>query len=603
MELEFSVDPLFKKASADFDEGGAKGLLLNHLAIDGEGRIVFDSSDDAQDDSRKGIEDTATDVEEDRNEEPAVEVSSIEAEQQQDCEIDITALGTKYFPDLTSLDEQKICPSLETFELDDANGTLDLPFRKAPPEEWKSPEKGKQQDGNASPEGFIDEDNAIGFDDDDNPLDGFDLPPDTGFGEGGEAWAREAVLEPQKRVKTLPGMDDGESEDAVKGEIGSYDPDSNQFGVTLSKGKGDEQENILSYFDEALKKQWAGPEHWKIKRIKDNAKDEAPKPKRKEKEPFEIDFSAPMTQAMADMLYTPATSASAISLPRAQWKSKTRNLLPDDKHFNSSQLLRLFLKPKARLGARKPVTGSQSRPLHQGTGPEDVDEAYWAGNQDPAGAEEAPVPQGDYDANFFQDDGLGQPGGGMDEDEDDIFADAREMFSPPIESVDGAPPPMGDMLDGNQEATFGAQLVAQSRRVRPEYVQYARVAKKVDVRRLKEEMWRGTGYEEVRNRGLANIVFTMLNFVQPLPLQTPSKPTAVPVKHAEDGSLKFTDLMNNLQGVYPKQAMADLSTSYCFICILHLANEKGLMLNNEENFTDLGIRRDLTFDSATAAEG
>jgi condensin complex subunit 2 len=49
MELEFSVDPLFKKASADFDEGGAKGLLLNHLAIDGKGRIVFDSSDDAND--------------------------------------------------------------------------------------------------------------------------------------------------------------------------------------------------------------------------------------------------------------------------------------------------------------------------------------------------------------------------------------------------------------------------------------------------------------------------------------------------------------------------------------------------------------------------
>ncbi|KAF4333214.1 condensin complex subunit 2, partial [Fusarium beomiforme] len=48
-ELEFAVDPLFKKASADFDEGGAKGLLLNHLMIDSQGRIVFDSSDDTGD--------------------------------------------------------------------------------------------------------------------------------------------------------------------------------------------------------------------------------------------------------------------------------------------------------------------------------------------------------------------------------------------------------------------------------------------------------------------------------------------------------------------------------------------------------------------------
>jgi len=44
--------------------------------------------------------------------------------------------------------------------------------------------------------------------------------------------------------------------------------------------------------------------------------------------------------------------------------------------------------------------------------------------------------------------------------------------------------------------------------------------------------------------------------------------------------------------VYPKQAMADISTSYCFICLLHLANEKGLVINNQENFTDLTIMKD-----------
>jgi condensin complex subunit 2 len=44
-DLELTVDPLFKKTSADFDEGGAKGLLLNHLSLDVEGRIIFDASD------------------------------------------------------------------------------------------------------------------------------------------------------------------------------------------------------------------------------------------------------------------------------------------------------------------------------------------------------------------------------------------------------------------------------------------------------------------------------------------------------------------------------------------------------------------------------
>ena len=48
-DLEFAVDPLFKKTCADFDEGGASGLLMNHLSlgIGSEGcmRVIFDASD------------------------------------------------------------------------------------------------------------------------------------------------------------------------------------------------------------------------------------------------------------------------------------------------------------------------------------------------------------------------------------------------------------------------------------------------------------------------------------------------------------------------------------------------------------------------------
>lgn len=67
-----------------------------------------------------------------------------------------------------------------------------------------------------------------------------------------------------------------------------------------------------------------------------------------------------------------------------------------------------------------------------------------------------------------------------------------------------------------------------------------------------------------------------------------------------DGSLKFTSVMKNLSSVYPAQAMADISTSYCFICLLHLANEKGLVLDNQENFEELRITRD---ESAEIEEG
>lgn len=45
LDLEFSVDPLFAKTSADFDEGGAGGILMNHLGCDGNMKVVFDAGD------------------------------------------------------------------------------------------------------------------------------------------------------------------------------------------------------------------------------------------------------------------------------------------------------------------------------------------------------------------------------------------------------------------------------------------------------------------------------------------------------------------------------------------------------------------------------
>ena len=67
-----------------------------------------------------------------------------------------------------------------------------------------------------------------------------------------------------------------------------------------------------------------------------------------------------------------------------------------------------------------------------------------------------------------------------------------------------------------------------------------------------------------------------------------------------DETLKFTSVMKGLQQVYPKQVMQDISTSYCFICLLHLANEKGLDLSNDSALQELRIGR--KGDIASGAE-
>jgi hypothetical protein len=45
LDSAFLVDPLFRKTSAAFDQGGVKGLLLNHLEVGRGCTLVFDSVD------------------------------------------------------------------------------------------------------------------------------------------------------------------------------------------------------------------------------------------------------------------------------------------------------------------------------------------------------------------------------------------------------------------------------------------------------------------------------------------------------------------------------------------------------------------------------
>ncbi|KAK8168359.1 condensin complex subunit 2/barren [Phyllosticta citrichinensis] len=580
MELEFSVDPLFKKAAADFDEGGAKGLLMNNLSIDSNGRIVFDSSDDAQDATAEMPDEETTQVKEEED----------EAEQPQK-ELDLSALGAKFFPDLSVLDGQDICPSLKGFDFGDPDAAANLPFLKAS-EDWRNEQRANEEDGDDAAGDFLND----GFDDDDDGgLGAFDIPAETGFGEGGEAWAREAALDPQMRVhKVDVDMGDEEGEEAV-GKTGGFDAESSHYDITV--GSRAEHEHILSYFDKTLSKNWAGPEHWRIRRIKDATKSQAPAPtKRKEKAPFEIDFSAPMTQSMADSLYTKAVP-SAILLPKSQWQNKTRNLLPDDKHFNSQQLLHLFIKPNARVLSRNKTSKRTGNNVRPGEDPKaETDEVIWAQhNEDPTTHNPDPTTLGGVGGgdDDMDDDGIGMPHNAdfFQDDEEDIFADAREMFSPHPEDghdaqmmgADGMFPPAG-----TQDTAFGAQLVTAGRRLRPEYVQYARRAKQVDLRLLKDNIWKGIGLPGDDNSEGEEDPPEQSN----LSVSAPPKPTPTPVKPDSDGTLMFTDVMNALPAVYPQKAMADISTSYCFICLLHLANEKGLVIENQPEYLDLRIRKD-----------
>lgn len=47
----------------------------------------------------------------------------------------------------------------------------------------------------------------------------------------------------------------------------------------------------------------------------------------------------------------------------------------------------------------------------------------------------------------------------------------------------------------------------------------------------------------------------------------------------------FSSVISGLQKSYPREKMDEISTSFCFICLLHLANEQGLKLESTPDRT------------------
>ncbi|KAI9474192.1 MAG: condensin complex subunit 2/barren, partial [Benjaminiella poitrasii] len=85
------------------------------------------------------------------------------------------------------------------------------------------------------------------------------------------------------------------------------------------------------------------------------------------------------------------------------------------------------------------------------------------------------------------------------------------------------------------------------KKTKPLYVNYARTAKRVDVKKLKDNLWK--------------VLTTDGN------------------EEKVEGIQKFTDIVNGLKTMYSPKILKDISVPFCFICLLHLANEKNLSIS------------------------
>lgn len=588
LDLELSVDPLFRKMCSDFNEGGAKGLLLNSLAIDNTGRVVFDGQVDQQPEEENDDEKEANDN--------GFSNRQIES-------IDLALIKEGFFADLTSVDNLSICPSLPVLQtaLTDPGAS----------EFMKEIESGNSHttinpdnaNVNVEFEGAFSGDIADFEDDEfsgDVVLDDHN-EPELEFGVPDISMHQDDEDE-QQSLGLIPGGDDNQNENGI-----IHDADG-QGAMTMLMNNvvGNQDGDIMAYFDETLRKNWAGPEHWRVQRIKNlqnpnsnmgsnntanndsstqtNADREAgenstssaePTKKRADKQVFFIDFLSEENDVDEATLF--AEGSASLNMPKTQQKSKTRNLLPDDEHFSSKSLIHLFLKPKAQI-FRKSKSSTKTEdefalPLQENRADDDdilVDENFFAENQQV----EAELPSVDdnmddgNDANIFGD-----------EHGDDDKLDVSQFNGTALGAGSAS---QGNLLLGNKKA-------------RPEYVNYAKTAKKVNIKLLKDNIWNvldiPTDEKDV-------------NTIEPVTTSVDDKTEAESGQDSEaivedkQKVVKFTDMVQGLRDYYPPQQLSDLSTSFCFISLLHLANEKGLIIEDNKDNTELTIRKDFTVSNS-----
>lgn len=56
------------------------------------------------------------------------------------------------------------------------------------------------------------------------------------------------------------------------------------------------------------------------------------------------------------------------------------------------------------------------------------------------------------------------------------------------------------------------------------------------------------------------------------------------------GERSLTHLVQAVRKMYPAEQATDITASFYFICLLHLANEKGLSIEGQADLSDLFIR-------------
>ncbi|NWU91521.1 CND2 protein, partial [Upupa epops] len=299
-----------------------------------------------------------------------------------------------------------------------------------------------------------------------------------------------------------------------------------------------------SYFSPRVLSMWAGPNHWHFRPAHRRTSPRAAAAswgarKRQAKKLFEINFEEDV-DFEAHFRKTKAVLTLSKSILECQNVKNTT--LPPDYSYDPKSILQLFLKPSVQ----------------------------YCRVAEPQGCLEQDEGIADYDYN--------NPG------DTTNFCPVLQVSAPPSGSAQlpepeeggagGGHPGHAEGDNGADITTYGEmQLLAEPQKVPRVAIEYAKVAKQMDVRRLKSSMWGLLASTQPAAAGA--------EVSRPEPRARPPRPAR---------ALQLSQRLLPSSARLPPTMATNLSVPLALACLLHLANEKSLKLESTEDLADILVK-------------
>jgi condensin complex subunit 2 len=522
LDSAFDIDPLFSKMSKAFDEGGAKGLLLVNLGVSSNGcNIVFDSKAEADFD-----EEANSDNDHNAGDDKLIDISILidklkEQTATEDARDMLAALeDLPLVPQLSELRAEHAVLDSQGFAVGDRTDDTGMErkrghYFRVSEEEEKEADRSIHQDAlersrasqgrpsflgsEAGEEMSYGDDNVFAGDNDDDDDFGGDGMFLNVTPQRASSFSGNSVIETDYETRTQ-NKATSNFLDMLSNthDFWSTDDDTQFFKPDLFASQGQNH--------------WAGVSHWNAgkkqvgnKTATKEKNTNAPRSERKTRKKPMVDFSTPPQNFDFEIGEGLTWSGATIAK-----HSRNENVLPLDAGILSlKQLQSLFLRPTLTI-----LSKDQSR-SKKAVGFVDTD---------------------DWDT-----------GGGFDDGDDD---DGPGFF---ISSNDDEVTKEDDDFIRELEGV---------RKVEKVQVGYATIAKKVDVKKLKTDLWKELELKFSVTKKGDDAIDGDDSEDEIMAEQSPTV-------------LSFKEAVQNMEA---RKSQSDVTLPFYFICILHLANEKGLRL-------------------------